>query len=131
MWGCPFEIETGRYGVNRVPAEERLCVFCEDEFHVVIKCSIYGDIWDTLFDKINTVNSEFTRMSDVQQFKYIHVWKCLPTPSLIYLMWDILQSIWTNGTHNGPLQGAIMIYDLYMLHDAGILLIIAVNISSV
>ena len=39
-----LKIETGRYGVNRVPAEERLCDACnsiEDEFHVLMKCPIY------------------------------------------------------------------------------------------
>ena len=36
---APLKIETGRYGVNRVPVEERLCETCnsvEDEFHVLM-----------------------------------------------------------------------------------------------
>ena len=43
---APLKIETDRYGVNRVPAEERLCDACnsvEDEFHVLMKCPLYRD----------------------------------------------------------------------------------------
>ena len=40
---APLKIKTGRYGVNRVPVEERLCEACnsvEDEFHVLMKCPL-------------------------------------------------------------------------------------------
>ena len=36
---APLKIETCRYGLNRIPVEERLCESCqvvEDEFHVMI-----------------------------------------------------------------------------------------------
>ena len=41
-----LKIETGRYGVNKVPVEEWLCEACisvEDEFHVLMKCPLYRD----------------------------------------------------------------------------------------
>lgn len=44
-----LRIETGRYGVNRVARNLRLCTICnsndiEDEFHFVIVCDVYRDI---------------------------------------------------------------------------------------
>ena len=44
---APIKIETGRYGVNRVPPESRLCMQCsriEDEFHVIMQCPLYDDV---------------------------------------------------------------------------------------
>ena len=41
---APLKIENGRYGANRVPAEERLCMSCdiiEDEFHAIMQCPLY------------------------------------------------------------------------------------------
>ena len=38
---APLKIETCRYGLNRIPVEERLCESCqvvEDEFHVMMVC---------------------------------------------------------------------------------------------
>ena len=50
-----IKIETCRYGLNRVPVNERLCETCnlvEDEIHVLLHCSMYDDIRDTLFADI-------------------------------------------------------------------------------
>ena len=39
---APIKIETCRYGLNRVPVDQRVCETCnvvEDEFHVIMLCS--------------------------------------------------------------------------------------------
>ena len=44
---APIKIETNRYGLQSVPVELRLCETCyvvEDEFHVVMECTLYDDI---------------------------------------------------------------------------------------
>ena len=78
------KIKTCRYGLNRVPVNERLCKTCnlvEDEIHVLLHCSMYDDIRDTLFTvicntKINfrdlPVDSQFILiMSDPLHFKFV------------------------------------------------------------
>ena len=40
-------VEFYRYGLNRVPVNERLCETCnlvEDEIHVLLQCSMFDDI---------------------------------------------------------------------------------------
>ena len=42
-----IKIGTCRYGLQRIPVEQRLCETChvvEDEFHVVMECTMYDDI---------------------------------------------------------------------------------------
>ncbi len=44
-----LRIETGRYGRNRVPIDERYCTICdardiEDEYHFVIVCPRYNEL---------------------------------------------------------------------------------------
>ena len=71
MWGSPIEIETGRYGVNRVPVEERLCEACnsvEDEFHVLMKCPLYMDVRGICFNSISAVSDVFADLSQESQF---------------------------------------------------------------
>ena len=44
---APIKIETSRYGLQRVPVEQRLCEIChvvEDEFHVVMEYTLYDNI---------------------------------------------------------------------------------------
>ena len=44
---APIIIETCRYGLQRVSVEQLLCETChvvEDEFHVVMGCTLYDDI---------------------------------------------------------------------------------------
>ena len=41
-------IETGRYGTNRIPVNERTCYFCdgsvvENEYHALFNCDLYKD----------------------------------------------------------------------------------------
>ena len=71
MWVTPLKIETGRYGVNRVPVEERLCEACngvEGEFHVLIKCPLYRDARDICFNPISAVSNVFADLPQESQF---------------------------------------------------------------
>ncbi|KAL4221122.1 hypothetical protein ACF0H5_019381 [Mactra antiquata] len=50
-----LRIQTGRYGSNRIPRNERLCIFCnlndlEDEFHFVLSCPCFSDIRRSYID---------------------------------------------------------------------------------
>jgi len=58
-------IETGRYGKQRIQANQRLCIFCnkneiETEEHMLLKCSLYSklrlDFFNVLADKIKINN---------------------------------------------------------------------------
>ena len=58
---APIKIETGRYGANRVPPEERLCMQCsriEDEFHVIMQCPLYDDVGPSCLDSIHVLSHE-------------------------------------------------------------------------
>lgn len=53
-----LKIETGRYLRPKIPPEERICVCCkagecEDEFHFIMKCSLYDEERAALFEKLN------------------------------------------------------------------------------
>ena len=68
---APLKIETGRYGVNRVPAEERLCDACnsvEDEFHVLMKCPLYRDARGICLNSISAVSDVFADLPQESQF---------------------------------------------------------------
>ena len=70
-WVAPLKIETGRYRVNRVPAEERLCVACnsvEDEFHVLMKCPLYRDARGICLNSISAVSDVFADLLQESQF---------------------------------------------------------------
>ena len=59
---APLKIETGRYGVNRVPAEEQLCDACnsvENQFHVLMKCPLYRDARGICLNSISAVSDVF------------------------------------------------------------------------
>ena len=49
----PTKIETCRYGINRIPVNERLYESCErleDEYHVIMQCPKYDDIRTVAFN---------------------------------------------------------------------------------
>ena len=51
-----------RYGLNRVPVDQRLCEECnvvEDECHVIMYCTLYTDIRDQLFTEISEIYVTF------------------------------------------------------------------------
>ena len=73
-----------RYGLNRVPVNDRLCETCnlvEDEIHVLLHCSMFDDIRHTLFTDGCNIKSDFrdlpvdsqfiSIMSDPRCFKFI------------------------------------------------------------
>ena len=67
---APLKIEAGRYGVNRVPVEERLCEACnrvEDKFHVLMKCPLYRDARDICFNSISAVSEVFADLLQESQ----------------------------------------------------------------
>ena len=58
---APIKIETGRYGANRVPPEECLCMECsriEDEFHVIMQCPLYDDVGPSCLNSIHVLSHE-------------------------------------------------------------------------
>ena len=68
---APLKIETGRYEVNRVPVEERLCEACnsvEEEFDVLMKCPLYRDAKDICFNSISAVLEVFADLPQESQF---------------------------------------------------------------
>ena len=73
-FGCgvaPIKLETCRYGLNRMPVDQRLCESCnvvEDECHVIMHCSLYVDIRTQLFTEINNISDHFPTLSTDAQF---------------------------------------------------------------
>ena len=68
---APIKLETGRYGQNRLPVDQRLCESCgvvEDEYHVLMDCEMYRDIRHNLFNEITTVELDFREQSIDTQF---------------------------------------------------------------
>ena len=68
---APIKLETGRYGQNRLPVDQRLCESCgvvEDEYHVLMDCEMYRDIRHDLFNEITTVELDFREQSIDTQF---------------------------------------------------------------
>ena len=67
---APIKLETCRYGLNRMPVDQRLCESCnvvEDEYHVIMHCSLYVDIRTQLFTEISNISDHFpTLPTDVQ-----------------------------------------------------------------
>ena len=61
----------GRYGVNRVPVEKRLCEACnsvEDKFHVLMKCPLYRDARGICLNSISAVSEVFADLPQESQF---------------------------------------------------------------
>ena len=69
-----LRVETGRYiGLN---ANERICTLgtsneIEDEMHLLLKCSLYDNLRQTLVAKVVETNDTFLRLSDIWKFVYI------------------------------------------------------------
>ena len=71
-----LNIETGRYqnGMYK-PPEERKCTLCnlncvEDEFHAMLKCPIYEDIREVLYEECISINPVLNYYTDVEKFKF-------------------------------------------------------------
>ena len=70
-WFYRVEIETCRYGLNRVPVEQRLCDECnliEDEFHVIMVCTRYIDIRTDAMNAISRIDHQFSTYTPHAQF---------------------------------------------------------------
>ena len=70
---APLLIETGRYsGIN---VNERFCFNCteeiEDEFHVLIKCPLYADLREKLFENIENTFTDFRNFNENDKFKFL------------------------------------------------------------
>ena len=67
---APIKLETCRYGLNCMSVDQRLCESCnvvEDEYHVIMHCSLYDDIRTQLFTEINNISDQFPMLlTDVQ-----------------------------------------------------------------
>ena len=71
---APIKIETCRYGLNRLPVEQRVCEECqvvEDECHVIMHCTLHTDIRDQLFIEICDITSHFQTLTPDDQFLMI------------------------------------------------------------
>ena len=71
---APIKLETCRYGLNRMPVDQRLCESCnvvEHECHVIMHCSLYDDIITQLFTEINNISNQFPMLSTDVQFLQI------------------------------------------------------------
>ena len=66
-----INIELCRYGLARIPVEERVCSHCyevEDESHVLMYCPLYDDIREQLTLSINDINPSLQDSSVQDQF---------------------------------------------------------------
>ena len=70
---APIRIETGRY--EGLPEEQRLCPHCSDvvesEFHVILKCTLYNEIRESLFRTVSDRNHNFVTMDDESKFGFL------------------------------------------------------------
>ena len=74
---APINIELCRYGLARIPVEERVCSHCnevEDELHVLMHCPLYDDIRNQLTLSVNNINPSYQELS--MQEKLIQLNKC-------------------------------------------------------
>lgn len=73
---APLQIEVGRYDHGKyVPEAERVCKICnsgiEDEFHILFKCNIYGDIQCDLTKTASKINVHYNLSDDVTKFRIL------------------------------------------------------------
>ena len=87
-----LRIETGRW-YQLIDADQRFCKICnngevEDEKHFLMKCEIYSDLRQSLFDKCKLKNNRFDTLSELDQFIYIVNGQERDLADYIYLAWD-------------------------------------------
>ena len=68
-------IEKGRYSSPKIPPEDRICVNCklhevEDEFHFIMRCSLYNSLRDNMFEQFNDA-FDFQVLTDLEKFHLI------------------------------------------------------------
>ena len=68
---APINIELCRYGLARIPVEERVCIHCnevEDKSHVLMHCPLYDDIRNQLILDVSKINPNFQDLSLQERF---------------------------------------------------------------
>ena len=70
-----LRIETGRW-YQSIDADQRYCNICnngevEDEQHFLMRCAVYNDLRQALFDKCTFKNNRFNTLSELDKFIYI------------------------------------------------------------
>ena len=75
---APIRIETGRY--ERLNVTDRISNICdnhdneiEDEKHVIMKCTLYNDLRETLFSDASDVSSDFNNFS-LEETCFVFIW---------------------------------------------------------
>ena len=69
-----LEIERGRYVRPRVKPEQRRCVVCnvmDDEIHFVTQCHINASERRIFYQKMSSVDPQFTSLNDKEKFIYL------------------------------------------------------------
>ena len=70
---APIRLETGRYE-NLIEAQ-RICPLCldgiESELHVMLKCPVYVEDRQILFDKACNVNRNFNAIDDIEKLRFL------------------------------------------------------------
>ena len=69
-------IETGRYSIPKIPAEDRLCKFCnltrvEDEMHFLTVCPLYKQERDILYRVAAKESKHFPNLSNNNKFIWL------------------------------------------------------------
>ena len=70
-----LKIEMDRYKHPRIPPEQRLCILCnhnevEDEFHFIMRCSLYDDIRSNLLSTIREMFN-LNNMDNIDTFNLL------------------------------------------------------------
>ena len=66
---APIKLKTCRNGLNRLLVAERVCETCdvvEDEWHVIMQCTLYTDIHIQLYLEICNISSHFIMRHEAQ-----------------------------------------------------------------
>ena len=70
---APIRLETGRY--ENLAEPQRICPICfidvESELHVLLKCPVYVQERQILFDKARKVNLNFDTINDIEKLKFL------------------------------------------------------------
>lgn len=69
-------IETGRYNIPKIPAEDRLCKFCnlaqvEDETHFISVCPLYKQERENLYKVAAKESKHFLNLSSENKFVWL------------------------------------------------------------
>ena len=63
-----LRIEPGRYSKNPTDRADRICTWCninevEDEFHLLLRCKLFKDEREILFNKVTLINKNFDSLN--------------------------------------------------------------------